>query len=37
MHILKINILIFDALYMFRARGYVFRKTVVYAILVYHN
>jgi hypothetical protein len=36
MHIFYINILTFnfDAFYMFRTRGFIFREKVVYAIMV---
>jgi hypothetical protein len=36
MHISEIDILnlIFDAFYMFRTRGFIFRKTVVYTVAV---
>jgi len=41
MHIFEINILIFyfftfDAFYMFRTQGFIFRKTVVYAVMVWY-
>jgi len=38
MHIFEINILIFtfDVLYMFRTREFIFRKTVVYAVMVWY-
>jgi hypothetical protein len=38
MHIFLINILIFnfDVVYMFLIRGFIFRKTVVYEIMVWY-
>ena len=38
MHIFKINILIFnfDVFYMFRTRGFIFRKTVVSAVMAWY-
>ena len=38
MHILYINILMFNfgVFYMFRIRGFIVRKTVVYAVMVWY-
>jgi len=38
MHIFEINILIcnFGVCYMFRSRGFIFIKTVVYAVMVWY-
>jgi len=38
MHLFQINILIFifDIFYLFRNRGYIFKKTVVYTVMVWY-
>jgi len=36
MHIFLINILNYDVFYMFRPRGFIFRKTVGYTVMVWY-